>query len=155
MNNEAFKKHFNPYRNAKTLEWAVDNLEGFEDQILGHEMVSILDYLYDSLGDHITYNNGGQDKASQWADKNFDDLEFCLEHNPSWYWNNDKLGGWDTASPSWLQKDSGCDGDLFDGIVVGSVGNFGEIEIQAENGDLFYHSGLSNSYFRILARVAS
>ena len=144
----------NPYATPETIEWNIENNEGFEDKLLESEMVTLLDGLYGCLGDQITYNDGGQDKASRWAAENYEDLEFCLEHNPGWYFNPDKLGRWDSASPSWQQREYSCDGDLFDGIVVGTIRNLGEIEIQAENGECYYHSGFSSDYFRILARIA-
>jgi hypothetical protein len=43
---------------------------------------------------------------------------------------------------------------VFDGIWIGTIGNLGEIEIQAENGKCHYLAGLTNDYFKIIARVA-
>ena len=143
---------FNPYRNGKCLQWSMDNDEEFQERLIENEMMSMMDAVESyMLGDHLSLHacNG---KAEKWASENYDDLEFCLEYNPSWYCNNDELGQWVQYSPSYQQTLTSCD-DGFDGIFVGTIGNLGEIEEQAENGDLAYHSGISNGYFKVLARL--
>lgn len=144
----------NPYAAPETIEWNVDNVEGFEDSMLQGELASLIDGLMDNIGDILEYKNCREAKETIWALKNYEDLEFCLEHNPGYYCDNSKLGSWQQFSPSYIQKESGEE-HVFDGIFVGTIGNLGEIEIQADNGEFYYHPGFSSDYFRIIARVKS
>jgi hypothetical protein len=145
----------NPYATRETIEWNCDNTEGFEDQLYANEIYNLVDALLDSrsLHDYLTYHSDKNDKPTNWALKNFENLEFCLEHNCGYHCNYDNLGKWVKFDASSLQEKSGP-GHVFDGIWIGTIGNLGEIEIQAENGKCHYLAGLTNDYFKIIARVA-
>lgn len=137
--NKAFKKYFNPYRNGKTLQWALDNYEEFQDRVLEYETMGREEMILDTLPDHITYENTPDNKALQWADRNYYELEFDLDYCQC-YFEVGKVGSW-----------SNCDGKR--GIYVMSIGMNEEIEVQAENGELAYMY-IGPNYFRVLARVA-
>lgn len=142
-----------PFATADTIEWNCEHTDGFEDKIYKDEIVNLVGHFLENIGDYIQYHSSKYNKSMEWALKNFDQLEFCLEHNSGYYCNNDNLGKWVKFRPSRLQEESGP-GHVFDGIFVGTVGNLGEIEIQAEDGKCHYLSGLNCDYFRIIARVA-
>lgn len=147
MNNSAFHKYFKPWRNSKTLEWAIENDPEFLDQLHEVEIQQEIDSFLDILGDIIEHQKTPENKAMTWASENFYDLEFCLEFNPSWYCDNSKIGSWIKSDFHYLQKD-----DLFDGIFIGTIQAGGDIEHQAQDGSLAYSR--IDGYFKIIARVA-
>ena len=142
-----------PYATPETIEFNCDKTEGFEDQYYKDEIVNLVDNLLYNIGDYIQYHSSKYNKPMEWALKNYDKLEFCMEHNCGYYCNTDMLGKWVKFDPSRLQEGSG-QGYTFDGIFIGTIGNLGEIEIQAENGKCHYLAGLTYDYFRIIARIA-
>ena len=153
-NGQIFDAKNDPFATPETIEYNCDHCDGFEDQFYKDEIVNLVDALLCNIGDYIHYHSSKDNKPMEWALKNFDNLEFCLEHNPGYYCNNDNLGKWVKFDPSRLQEESGP-GYTFDGIFIGTIGNLGEIEIQAESGKFHYLAGLTDDYFRIIARIAA
>jgi hypothetical protein len=141
-----------PFATPETIEWNCENKEGFEDSLRAQEWINLAEYYGGNLGDALTYHGTPDNKAIQWALKNYDELEFCFEHNPSWYCSG-TAGEWDTFSDSWLSKDHNIEPNGFDGIYVTTLQGIEEIEIQAENGDCHYIS--DQGYFKVLARVTA
>jgi len=144
-------KYFNPWKNEKCLQWAIDNDEDFCIGQKSFEMVNFLDHYSYNLGDYLTFHNGGENKAIEWALKNYDDLEFEFEHNPSWYYNNHS-GEWCSFSPSYLQEKAGCKMNFSEGIEITTIPFNHEIELQAENNKSAYI--IVDGYFKVFARVA-
>ena len=141
-----------PFATPETIEWNCENTAGFEDQIRAQEWLSLAEHYEGSLGDSLTYYGTPENKPIQWALKNYEALEFCFEHNPSWYCSGEQ-GSWNTFSDSWLSKDYNIEPNGFDGIYVTTLQGLEEIEVQAENGDC--HCISEQGYFKVLARVAS
>lgn len=138
----------------KTGEALQDELDKYEQtykNFMEQEMISFLDMLHQNIGDTITYLAGSENKPLTWALKNYDDLEFCFEHNPSWHCGNTP-GEWQKFDADRLQIESGCNGDGFDGIFIGTCQGLGEAHHEAENGEMAYTH--DDGYFKILARIA-
>ena len=152
-NGQIFDAKNDPFATPETIEYNCDKTEGFEDQFYKNEIVVMVEHFLDNIGDYIQYHSSKHNKPMEWALKNYDKLEFCLEHNSGYYCNNDNLGKWVKFRPSRLQEESG-QGYPFDVIFIGTIGNLGEIEIPAENNKCHYLAGLTDDYFRIIARVA-
>lgn len=140
-------KYFNPWKNERCLQWALDNDDEFLDQLHEFEINREIEHFLDYMGDILDYQKTPEDKAITWASDNFHDLEFCLEFNPGFYCDNSSIGSWVKSYSHYLQKN-----DLFDGIFVGTIQAGGDIEHQAENGDFAYSH--IDGYFKIIARVA-
>lgn len=138
---------FNPYRNEKCFEYALENIEDFQDKIIQHEVRQWEEHFYESLPDQIQYYLTPENKALNWADKNYQELEFVFEYNPSWYCDNDKIGTCQQFSGSWAQEDID-----FNGIFVMTLNGPNEIEIQLEDDSYSYIS--MEGYFKVLARIA-
>ena len=139
-----------PYINEHALQFRIDNDDNFAGELSSQAIASEVENMELFLGDYITMNATPENKAMQWAEKNFHELEFCLESNPSFYCDNSKIG-------LWVKCDQDCLGKAAllpcrDGIFIGTIPRDGEIEVQAENGGFAYIS--NDGYFKILARVA-
>ncbi len=153
--NNIYDAKENPMATPETIEYNCNHNEGFEDQFYKNGIVNLVDVFLDSSSLHsiLIHDYDKTSKPVQWALKNYDQLEFCLEHNCGYYCNNDNLGKWVKFDPSRLQEESG-QGHTFDGIFIGTIGNLGEVEIQSNSGECHYLSGLTDDYFRIIARIA-
>lgn len=71
-------KKFNPYRNEKCFEYALENIEDFEDQLIKADLDNALDYINESLNDYLSFNLTActTDKGRKIAYKHFEDLQF-------------------------------------------------------------------------------
>lgn len=140
-------KKFNPYRNEKCFNYALENIEDFEDNIIKQEIRQWEEYYHVSLNDEIQFNLTSDNKALNWVERNYQDLEFVFEYNPSWYCDNDKIGTCQQFSGSWAQEDID-----FNGIFVMTLNGPNEIEIRLDDGSYSYIS--MDGYFKVLARIA-
>ena len=69
---------FNPYRNEKCFEYALENIENFEDNIIKDDLNNAIDCINESLNDHLSFNltSCDTDKGRKIAYKHFENLQF-------------------------------------------------------------------------------
>lgn len=140
-------KYFNPYKNKKCLEWALENEPEFIEQVENQEIQQCKEAFSDlgAIGATIQNSIGchdKRDKAARWANKNFKNLEFCFETSHG-YWTP-KLGTWRNSDENEPRKG---------GIFVASIPLSEEIELQTNDGEFVYHH-IGPTCLNILAGIA-